>query len=398
MRTDNMDKHLLVIDDEIEITKTLSRQFRRKFKVHTATNGKDALAIMEQEPVQVVLSDQRMPGMTGVDFFSKIKQKYPDTIKLILTGYSDIEAVVGAINQGQVFRYLTKPWNPLELDIAINEAFEKHDLIIKNKHLMKALKQANVTLEEKVKERTAELKKTNDRLKKLNIEKNKYIGIVAHDLRNPIGNAYNFSELLLSEHQRFSRQEQVRFLGFINERCSYSLRLIEDFLDVSKIEAGILNLNFEKFNLVEIIEDCIEQNNIFLKRKSQTINFEPENNIRNCAILCDKDKIEQVINNLLSNAIKYSDEKKNIWITVKMEGNKILTSVKDEGIGIPENELDTIFKDYTTTSAEPTAGEKPTGLGLAIAKKIMDAHKGRISVNSKVGVGSEFILELAGLQ
>ena len=164
-----LERHLLVIDDEVEITKSLLRQFRRTYKVHTATSGVDALGIMEKEPIQVVLSDQRMPGMTGVDFFSKVKDKFPDALKLILTGYSDIEAVVGAINEGQVFRYLTKPWNPLELEIAVKEAFDKHDLIYKNKELMKELHDANVNLEHKVKERTKELESANKRLKDLNL-------------------------------------------------------------------------------------------------------------------------------------------------------------------------------------------------------------------------------------
>lgn len=98
-----------------------------------------------------MLSDQRMPNMTGVDFFNKIKDKYPDALRLLLTGYSDIEAVVGAINEGQVFRYLTKPWNPVELNLAIEEAFDKYELITKNRLLLKKLKEANQTLEKKSK-------------------------------------------------------------------------------------------------------------------------------------------------------------------------------------------------------------------------------------------------------
>ncbi len=99
--------------------------------MHTAINVNEAIQVMENENIQVVVSDQRMPGLTGVDFFRKIKDRYPDALKLILTGYSDIEAVIGAINEGQVFRYITKPWNPVELEITIKEAFEKYELITK---------------------------------------------------------------------------------------------------------------------------------------------------------------------------------------------------------------------------------------------------------------------------
>lgn len=388
MKEELVEKNLLIIDDEIDITKSLFRQFRRKYKVHTAINGKDALELMKQYPIQVVLSDQRMPGMTGVDFFYKIKNQYPDTLKLILTGYSDIGAVVDAINKGQVFRYLTKPWNPVELELAIKEAFEKQELISKNKSLLLRLQEANSLLEAKVKERTNELELANDRLKHLNLEKNKYIGIVAHDLRTPIGNAFNFSDLLIEDYYAFPKEEQIEFLKIINDRCSYSLKLIEEFLDVSKIESGILDLNFKSWDYNEIVAECIKQNKLFAKKKSQQIIYETSK--EKIMVICDKDKIEQVINNLLSNAIKYSNKGKKIWIQVTTADNRLNTAVKDQGKGIAKNELPTIFTDYQTTSTHSTAGEKSTGLGLAIVKKIVESHQGNISVVSDVNSGSTF--------
>lgn len=383
-----LEKHLLVIDDEVEITRSIFRQFRKKYKVYTATSGNDAVELMEQYPIQVVISDQRMPGMTGVDFFSKIKYKYPDALKMILTGYSDIEAVIGAINEGQVFRYITKPWNPVELDMAVDEAFEKYDLIASNRKLVKELHETNLSLEKKVTERTAEIKKANEMLKMLNIEKNKYIGIVAHDLRNPIGNAYSFSDLLLSDLHRFSVKEQMEFLRIINERCSYSLQLIEDFLDTSKIESGILDLDFKEHNYINIVNGCIAQNKMFAQKKSQQILFDVKQ--EEMIVLCDRNKIEQVLNNLISNAIKYSPGNKRIWIELEKNNHQLITRVTDEGQGIPENELESIFKVYQTTSTQATAGEKSTGLGLAIVKKIVEAHNGSIGVKSQVGMGSEF--------
>ncbi len=192
----------------MEITKSLFRQFRRKYKVHVANSAEDALPILQKQDIQVVLSDQRMPGMTGISFFNTIKDTYPDALKLILTGYSDIEAVIGAINEGQVFRYLTKPWNPVELNMAIEEAFERHELVSDNRVLLHKLKEANLTLEKKVEERTQELGTANVKLTQLNIEKNKYLGIVAHDLRNPIGAINSFSELLIESFDDLSMEDK----------------------------------------------------------------------------------------------------------------------------------------------------------------------------------------------
>ncbi|MDP3912645.1 MAG: response regulator [Bacteroidota bacterium] len=229
------DHNLLIIDDEVDITKALVRQFRRKYNVFASTDATDALKIMEREKIQVVLSDQRMPGMTGVDFFAQIKDKYPDALKLILTGYSDIEAVIGAINEGQVFRYVKKPWNPDELESIIREAFEKYELITNNRKLMSSLQEANQNLEAKVKARTLELEKVNSRLSELNIEKNRYIGMVAHDLRNPIGVAGSFSDILIDDFDTIPKETQLEYLGHINASCDFSLNLIRDFLDVSKL-------------------------------------------------------------------------------------------------------------------------------------------------------------------
>lgn len=389
---ENSEKNLLVIDDEVEITKALVRQFRKIYNVYTANNAHEALVLMEKVNIQVILSDQRMPGMTGVDFYSGIRDKYPDALKLILTGYSDIEAVIRAINEGQVFRYVKKPWNPDEMESVIKEAFEKYELIISNRKLMDHLKEANQNLEEKVKMRTQDLEIVNNRLSELNIEKNRYIGMVAHDLRNPIGIAVSFSELLINEYDEIPKESQIDYLGNINESCSYSLNLINDFLDVSKIEAEIFDLKLTELNYISLVEKGIAQNKILAKNKSQEIALLSEK--EEILIRCDKNKMLQVIDNLLSNAIKYSGSNKRIVIDVSGTDKEITTRITDQGQGIPSEELPELFKAFKTTSIKSTGSEKSTGLGLAIVKKIIQAHNGKLSVESKVGEGSVFSFTL----
>ena len=382
------DHNLLIIDDEVDITKALVRQFRRNYNVFATTEATEALKIMEQEKIQVVLSDQRMPGMTGVDFFAQIKDKYPDALKLILTGYSDIEAVIGAINEGQVFRYVKKPWNPDELDTIIREAFEKYELITNNRKLMVSLQEANQNLEEKVKVRTYELEKLNSRLSELNIEKNRYIGMVAHDLRNPIGVAASFSDLLIEDNSAISKEEQLEYLDQINKNCYFSLDLIRNFLDASKIEAGIFDLDLKVQDYLICVKDIIHQNEFIARGKSQQIILECS--LSSVFAKFDANKMQQVLNNLLSNAIKYSLPNTTIMVHLLESDNEIITRIADQGQGIPENELSGIFNPFRTTSVKPTGNEKATGLGLAIVKKIIDAHSGRITVESQVGKGSVF--------
>ena len=384
--------NLLIIDDEVEITKSIVRQFRNRYKVFSATSAKEGLAIMEKEHIQVVLADQRMPEMTGADFFDVIKVKYPDALKLMLTGYSDIEAVIGAINEGQVFRYITKPWIPDELDSIVKEAFEKYELITNKRKLMTSLKDANQLLEDRVKIRTAELESMNNRLIELNEEKNRYVGMVAHDLINPIGSAEAFSYLLLKDFDTQSKEEQLHLIGIINKCSSFSLTLINDYLDVSKIEAGIFDLNLTQQDYISFVRENVKQNEMLAKNKLQEIQIESD--IQELQLSFDKNKLEQVLNNLLGNAIKYSLPRARIKILISLSENEMITSFMDEGQGIPANELSIIFNPFQTTSIKPTSNEKATGLGLAIVKKIIESHKGTVTVESEVGKGSVFTFRI----
>ncbi|MFV0398068.1 MAG: ATP-binding protein, partial [Bacteroidales bacterium] len=384
--------NLLIIDDEIDIIKALERLFRRKYNVFSTTSPQEALRIMEREEIQVVISDQRMPGMTGVDFFTRIKDMYPDTMKLILTGYTDIESVIGAINKGQVFRYVKKPWDPNDLDMIVREAFEKSELMADNRMLMNELSLMNLTLEEKVKNRTVELELLNQRLKEINQEKNRYIGMVAHDLRNPIGVAAVYSDLLLDEYDSTPREDQLQYIGQINESCYFSLDLIREFLDASKIEAGIFDLRIERKDYIKFVKDVIHQNEHFARIKSQKIRL--ESSLENIEACFDTNKMQQVLNNLLSNAMKYSQPNTEINVSVSMDGKTVVTHVTDQGLGIPKEEFSKIYQPFQTTSVKSTGNEKSFGLGLALVKKIVEAHVGKVWFESEVNKGSIFSFSL----
>jgi signal transduction histidine kinase len=238
----------------------------------------------------------------------------------------------------------------------------------------------------------AELKKLNDELSELNLEKNRYIGMVAHDLRNPIGIAESFSEILIESLDNFPKDTQFEYLRHINDSCSFSLNLIRDFLDTSKIEAGIFDLNLNDQEYLSFVKNNILQNHILAQKKFQQIII--NTNCDAVVTTFDKNKIQQVLNNLLSNAINYSAESTTIVIDISRKDDAIVTKITDQGQGIPENELTKLFQPFQTTSVKPTANEKTTGLGLAIVKKIVEAHNGTIKVESNVGVGSTFIFTL----
>ncbi|MDR9398405.1 response regulator [Salibacter sp.] len=139
--------HVLYVDDEEHNLVSFKASFRRSFKIWTAISADDARDILEKEEIHIIITDQRMPDETGVEFLVSILDKHPEPIRMLLTGYSDIEAVIDSINKGQVYRYITKPWNDKQLELSIRNAHEVYSLRKENKILFEKLKKANEQLE-----------------------------------------------------------------------------------------------------------------------------------------------------------------------------------------------------------------------------------------------------------
>jgi len=233
-----------------------------------------------------------------------------------------------------------------------------------------------------------ELAKKNKQLDELNQLKNQFLGMAAHDLRNPLGVIMNFSEFLLTDDQNQWTDDQKNMLNIIQTSSEFMLHLLEDLLDISAIESGNLSLNLEKTDLGTLIRKNIHLNSILADKKQIQIEFEANDEIPLVSI--DASKTEQVLNNLISNAIKFSPKKSHITVKIFCENNEVCVSVTDSGAGIPEKEQDKLFKPFAKTSVRPTDGEKSTGLGLSIVRNIIQGHGGKVWVVSELGKGSTF--------
>jgi signal transduction histidine kinase len=237
-----------------------------------------------------------------------------------------------------------------------------------------------------------QLEEQNDTLQVLNEQKSRFLGIAAHDLRNPIGAIQSFSNLILDSYSDFTDEEKIEFLQLIKDSSQFSLNLINELLDISKIELGKLELDKQEQDIKELVTNTIKINKIFAKKKNIKINLVSSEGVGLISI--DKNKIEQVLHNLLSNAIKYSNPETTVSVSIIKNASNIKISVNDEGVGIPEQEVKNLFTEFGTTSAKTTANETSTGLGLAIAKKIVNGHGGEIMATSNLGEGSEFLFTL----
>lgn len=242
-------------------------------------------------------------------------------------------------------------------------------------------------------ERFLKLEVVNKQLQLLNIEKNKFIGIAAHDIKNPIGTISSFSDLLISDFSDKMDDEAVEMIGYIKELSSNSLHILKNVLDISKIESGIIEIKTNKQDYIQFIKKQIFYYQILAKKKDIKLIFESE--LEKFIFEFDENYLGEVISNLLTNAIKFSN--KNAEIIIKVSSNrdkKLKTEIIDFGKGIPESEHYKLFNYFQKTTTQPTDGEQSTGLGLAISKKIITEHKGIIDFTSEVNKGSNFYYEL----
>lgn len=237
-----------------------------------------------------------------------------------------------------------------------------------------------------------ELARKNAELSKLNEEKNRFLGIAAHDLRSPLGVILTYSEFLESEAADALDQEQRNFISAIRTTSHFMIGLLDNLLDVSQIEAGQLNLDLQSIDLVALLRRNLTLNRVLAARKQIDIRFQTD--LPTHHFLADAAKIEQVLNNLIGNAVKFSAPGAPVDVRFDADGEGVSIVVGDHGPGIPAADLPKLFKPFSRTSVRPTAGEKRTGLGLAIVRRIVEGHGGKIWVESDVGRGSRFIFSL----
>lgn len=239
---------------------------------------------------------------------------------------------------------------------------------------------------------TRELQKRNIQLDQLNQMKNQFLGMAAHDLRNPIGNIMMYSEFVLEEESDKLSPEVSEILEIIHRSSQFMLNLLDDLLDIVKIESGKLDLNFELLDISNFLRQNVRINSMMASKKQIRILLNLPEALP--LISFDSGKITQVVNNLITNAVKFSASGTSITVSAFQTATEIYISVQDQGQGIPKNELDMLFKPFSKLSVKSTGGEKSTGLGLNIAKRIIIGHQGRIWVDSELGKGTTFTFSL----
>lgn len=251
----------------------------------------------------------------------------------------------------------------------------------------------NVFLEEKVAERTRELHEKNTALIKVNQEKNEFLGIAAHDLKNPLSAIKGLSEEIQDSFHDMPEEEVIEFASMIQTSAEKMFQLITNLLDVNAIESGKVNISPKIIDILPTLNALANHYKNRAKEKKICLSFEPQ--ASSYTAFADENTLHQVLDNLISNAIKYSPQDKNVFVRITDYEHSVCCEVQDEGPGLSQADQQKLFGKFTRLTAQPTGGEHSTGLGLFIVKRLIEAMKGKVWCESELGKGATFIIELS---
>ena len=355
---------VLYIDDEDNNLSSFKASLRKDFNITTAMNGEEGLQLAREGDFQVVIADQRMPGMTGVEFFERLVKVKPDPIRILLTGYSDISSVIDAINRGEVYRFIDKPWNIEQIKNTIDTAADIYNI-------------------------RRELKEKNDKLIKANTEMNQFVYSLSHDLRGPLMSISGVSKLAKMEINDPVAMEYFDMIDSATVKLDDFIYKMLDFYRSTKIDNKIVPVKFD-----EIIDQQLKayQDKWDLEKIDFRINVEQETEFYS-----DESKIRVILNNLIGNAVKFQNDEvdpKKINLDIHVNNGFTKLRVSDNGIGIEEKHQTDIFKLFHRATQKNVG----SGLGLYMVKESVDQIKGTIELKSKVNEGTVVEILLPNLK
>ena len=391
------DNTVLIVDDEVEILNLMETLLEMNgFKVVRAESGKQALEITKEISLAAVVSDYRMPGINGVELISSLNKRHPNTPMIIATGFADVDIAIDAINKGGVYKLIRKPWDPFELLQEVKAAVDFRNSERSRKRLEEKLKEQNEILEERVIERTSELNNVIKDLQKANdiitetyqhlLQSDKLAtlglmaGTIAHDIANPLTVV-------------MARARLIKMKNVLDEKSLAGIDVI--IKSSKKIEKLIFSITgfakkssneFFHFNVLDVLNESLLMLSKSFKVNSIELNEKYE--IEVPKVWGDPNKIEQVFTNIIQNALQAMQKNGRLDIEVIKIDKIIRVIIRDSGPGIPKNKITEIFEAFYTTK------EEGTGLGLNICKRIIEEHGGEINVESILGKGTQFTIDL----
>lgn len=366
---------VLVVDDEPGIRIGISRVLQSFsvtleeeninviFEVETLESAEEALERIKNAPPQIILLDNKLPGMSGIEALEKItSMKLPETYTIIITAYASIESAVKATKFG-AYDFLPKPFTPTDLKNTIFKVVKQ--LIVERK--------ARQLAEEK---------------KRIRFE---FLSVLAHELKAPINAVDGYLKIL----EDMDIEKNPELVKDLIRRCitrnEYMRKMINDLLDLTRIESGQKVRNITEVDLKEVAQRAIETNIVEAQKRGITINLHAETPV---TIKADPGEMEIILNNLISNAVKYNKDNGKVDVYISRENSKVIIKVADTGIGMTPEECAKLFRDFVRIRNKKTENILGSGLGLSTVKKLAQIYHGDVSVHSIPDQGSTFTVEI----
>jgi signal transduction histidine kinase len=386
MTIDGHSPRILIVDDQAVHMAALC-DILRQYRYETVgfASGEAALARLRKERFDILLSDLNMPGIDGIALVEEARAIDPDLACIIMTGEGSIASAVRAMQSGAL-DYIVKPFKPSTLLPTLARGLAT-----------RALRQQNMELERQLRRHVAELAAANLELERArtaadtaNAEKSQFLSNMSHELRTPLNGILGFAQILASESLPATPEEKRKFAGHIVQSGKHLLKLINEILDLAKVEAGKILLRMESVPLESVLQECRAMVTPQAEGRGIALDFRCRTDFK---VFADKTRLMQVLINLLSNAIKYNRERGKVMLDCRrVDGQRVRVSVQDTGPGLNGEQLQAIFQPFNRLGREDT--EEGTGLGLTLTKRVVEAMHGQIGVESVPGQGSTFWVEL----
>lgn len=385
---------IICVDDEPLVLETLKIELKRVLGdaclIETAEGGEEALELFDElqesdeYEVALVLADYIMPGLNGDQLLQQIHDRSPRTLNVMISGQADLEAVSHALRSARLYRYISKPWTPEDLNFTILEAVQSYLQDRKLETQTEKLRSLNSYLEQQVQDRTEELQQKMQELEKLNKLKDEFLHAVSHDLRTPV-----LGSMLVFQRLQRQSSDQVCLSRSVVDRMVESnqrqLKLLDSLLAIQLSEHG-LPLEREEIHLAKFVDEISLDLEPILTESKVTI----ENTVSPelPSIYADEFQMRRVFENLITNSLKHNPPGIRLTISAVVEQDVLKCMLEDNGVGIPEQDCELMFERYQ--QGNRTRRSFGVGLGLYLCRQIIEAHGGEIGVVSAIDQGAKF--------
>jgi signal transduction histidine kinase len=390
---------LLIVDDEPYVLETIATILETEgLDVVPVGDVAAALAALAERSFDLVLTDLRMEGSSGLSLLAELRRRWPKTMAIVLTGYASLESAIDALREG-AYDYLVKPCDVEELKATVARALEhRHlartleehiaELEAANKRIRRFANELQLRVDQataELNEKLAELSEAKLHLEALHEQREEFISMVIHEMNQPLTNITGYAQLL--QRSKGPPEREDRALQVIVSETTRLGRLLRDLADASRLASGDFAIYPIGCDVLDIIGAQVELARVSTEKHS--IVFEPT--VQSLEAIWDQDRITQVISNLLKNAINHT-EGGRIHVVCYRENDEVLINITDSGSGIPPNRMEAIFEPHVRLPGR----KQPhgSGLGLYIARGIVETHGGRIWVANEPGGGARFTVAL----